>query len=102
MSEECVYIARSKAIAARALAGEMMVMNSSDSTFYTLNEVASIIFQAADGKTPLYRIVQEQICTQFDVGPAEAQADAEQFVSELSARGVLIVSKEPLVSEFQS
>ncbi len=101
MSEECVYIARSKAIAARALAGEMMVMNSSDSTFYTLNEVASIIFQAADGTTPLHRIVQERICEQFDIDPAEAQADAERFVSELSARGVLIISSEPVVSELQ-
>ena len=53
MSENCIYIARSSAIAARALAGEMMVMNSADSTFFTLNEVATAIFQAADGRTPL-------------------------------------------------
>ena len=53
MPENCIYIARSSAIAARALAGEMMVMNSADSTFFTLNEVATTIFQAADGHTPL-------------------------------------------------
>jgi hypothetical protein len=53
MPENCIYIARSSAIAARALAGEMMVMNSADSTFFTLNEVATAIFQAADGRTPL-------------------------------------------------
>ena len=52
MPEDCTYIARSSAIAARALAGEMMVMNSADSTFFTLNEVATAIFQAADGHTP--------------------------------------------------
>ena len=102
MSEKCVYIARSNAIAARALAGEMMVMNSSDSTFYTLNEIASIIFQAADGKTPLHRIVEERICEQYDIDPAEAQADAKQLVSELSARGILITSNQPLVSETHS
>ena len=39
MSE--TYITRSSAIAARMLAGEMMVMNSMDSTFFTLNEVAT-------------------------------------------------------------
>ena len=43
MPERCTYIARSTAIAARALAGEMMVMNSTDSTFFTLNEVATAI-----------------------------------------------------------
>ena len=47
------YITRSSAIAARMLAGEMMVMNSMDSTFFTLNEVATTIWQAADGRTPL-------------------------------------------------
>jgi hypothetical protein len=98
-SEECIYIARSTAIAARALAGEMMVMNSADSTFFTLNPVATVIFQAADGRTPLHKIVSERVCEEFDVDPQEAQADVEKFVSELSAHGILIVSKEPLASE---
>jgi hypothetical protein len=98
-SGECIYIARSIAIAARALAGEMMVMNSADSTFFTLNPVATVIFQAADGRTPLHKIVSERVCEEFDVDPKEAQADAEKFVSELSEHGILIVSKQPLVSE---
>jgi hypothetical protein len=99
MPENCIYIARSSAIAARALAGEMMVMNSADSTFFTLNEVATAIFQAADGHTPLREIVREKICAQFDVDPEQAQADAEQFVAELSGHGVLIVSNHPLAAE---
>ena len=99
MSEDSVYIARSSAIAARALAGEMMVMNSADSTFFTLNEVATAIFQAADGHTPLRQIVRERICEQFDVDPEQAQADAEQFVTELSSHGILLVSNQPLPSE---
>ena len=57
MSES--YIARSSTIAARMLAGEMMVMNSADSTFFTLNEVATAIWQAADGRTPLREIVRD-------------------------------------------
>jgi len=77
MPERCTYIARSTAIAARALAGEMMVMNSTDSTFFTLNEVATAIFQAADGRTPLRDIVRDRICEQFDVDIEQAQTDAE-------------------------
>jgi hypothetical protein len=99
MPEDRTYIARSSAIAARALAGEMMVMNSADSTFFTLNEVATVIFQAADGRTPLREIVRERICGQFDVDPDEAQADAEQFVAELSGHGILKVSNHPLSPE---
>jgi len=97
MSE--TYIARSSAIAARALAGEMMIMNSADSTFFTLNEVATTIWQAADGRTPLREIVRQQVCEQFDVDPEQAQADAEQFVAELSGHGILLVSDQPLTQE---
>jgi hypothetical protein len=96
---ENIYIARSTTIAARALAGEMMVMNSADSTFFTLNEVATAIFQAADGRTPLQDIVRYRICEQFEVDPEQAQADAEQFVTELSGHGILLVSQQPLTSE---
>jgi coenzyme PQQ synthesis protein D (PqqD) len=97
MSE--TYIARSSAIAARMLAGEMMVMNSMDSTFFTLNEVATAIWQAADGRTPLREIVRNTVCEQFDVDPQQAQVDAEQFVAELSTHGILLVSDHPLASE---
>ncbi len=99
MPEDCTYVARSSAIAARALAGEMMVMNSADSTFFTLNEVATVIFQAADGHTPLREIVHDRVCEQFDVDPEQAQADAEQFVAELSGHGILLVSNQPLAAE---
>jgi len=99
MPEDYIYIARSSAIAARALAGEMMVMNSADSTFFTLNEVATAIFQAADGHTPLREIVRDKVCEQFDVDPVQAQADAELFVTELSSHGVLLVSSQPLSLE---
>jgi hypothetical protein len=99
MPENCTYVARSSAIAARALAGEMMVMNSADSTFFTLNEVATAIFQAADGRTPLHEIVRDRICEQFDIDPEQAQADAEQFVAELSSHGILLVSSQPMSSE---
>src|SRR5713226_395775 len=92
MPENCIYIARSSAIAARALAGEMMVMNSADSTFFTLNEVATVIFQAADGHTPLREIVRDHVCEQFDIDP-------EQFVAELSGHGILLVSSQPRASE---
>ena len=59
MSEKYVakYIAKSSAIASRMLGGEMMIMSAVDSTFFTLNPVASVIWQAADGCTPLSEIV---------------------------------------------
>jgi Coenzyme PQQ synthesis protein D (PqqD) len=89
------YIARSSAIAARILGGEMMVMSVTDSTFFTLNEVATVIWQAADGRTPLSEIVSGKICSQFDVDAERAQRGAERFVDELSQHGILLVSDQP-------
>jgi hypothetical protein len=93
MSEK--YISRSTAIAARVLGGEMMVMSAADSTFFTLNEVATVIWQAADGKTPLSAIVADRVCPTFDVEPEVAARDAEQFVEQLSQHGILKVSDHP-------
>lgn len=94
MSE--IYIARSSNIAARMLAGEMMVMNPADSTFFTLNEVATAIWQAADGRTPLREIVSQSVCQQFDIDPEQAERDAMQFVEDLSQHGILTVAEHPL------
>jgi hypothetical protein len=91
------YIARSSEIAARLVGGEMMVMSASDSTFFTLNEVASAIWQAADGRTPLSKIVAGKICQEFDVDQEQAQRGADRFVDELSQYGILLVSDQPLM-----
>ncbi len=99
MSEK--YIAKSTAIAARMLGGEMMVMSAVDSTFFTLNEVATVIWQAADGRTPLSVIVSNHVCVEFDVEPDIAERDAQQFVEELSHHGILQVSDHPIESAAQ-
>jgi len=76
----------------------MMIMSAVDSTFFTLNEVATIIWQAADGHTPLSDIVASKICPEFEVDPDQAGRDVEQFVSELSQHGILLVSEQPITS----
>jgi hypothetical protein len=81
------YIARSSAIASRMLGGEMMIMSAVDSTFFTLNPVASVIWQAADGCTPLSEIVARQVCGEFEVDPETAYRDADRFVEDLDRLG---------------
>lgn len=92
------YIARGSAVAARMLGGEMMVMSTADSTFFTLNDVGSVIWQAADGRTPLSEIVASKICEEFDVDQERALHGADRFVDELSQHGILLVSEQPLVN----
>lgn len=90
------YILRSRAIAARLLGDEMMIMSSSDSTLFSLNGVGTTIWQAADGQTPLSEIVRNRICADFDVDPETAYRDAEEFVDSLAQHGILKVSDEPI------
>ena len=90
------FIARSTEIAARTLGGEMMIMSPLDSTFFTLNDVATAIWLAADGRTPLAEIVERTLCAQYDVEVEEARRDAEEFVERLSHHGILLVSDKPI------
>jgi Coenzyme PQQ synthesis protein D (PqqD) len=94
-----VYIARTREVAARALGGEMMIMSARDSTLFNLNETASAIWQAADGSTPLADIVERVVCAEFDVVPEEAMKDAEDFVRDLAAHGILLVSDQPILQD---
>jgi Coenzyme PQQ synthesis protein D (PqqD) len=90
------YILRSPAIAARSLGDEMMIMSASDSTLFSLNSVASVIWEAADGRTPLSEIVRSRVCADFEVDPETAYRDAEEFVNSLAQHGILKISDVPI------
>lgn len=99
MSER--FVARGPALAYRMLGGETIVMSAGDSTLFSLDEVASFIWQRADGRTPLSAIVAG-ICDEYDVAPEAARRDAEEFVAGLAERGLLVVSDGVISQENQS
>jgi len=92
-----LYMARSPRVAARGLDGEMMIMSGRDSTLFTLNKTATILWQAADGTTPLDEIVQRTICQEFEVEPAEALHDAETLARDLARHEILLLSEQPIL-----
>ena len=91
-----LFVARNSRVAARCLDGEMMIMSGRDSTLFTLNRTATILWQAADGSTPFEEIVQSRICTEFEVEPAEALKDAEDLARSLASHEILEISEEPI------
>ena len=91
-----LYVARSPRIAARKLGEEMLVMSGQGSTLFTLNPTATILWQAADGATPLHEIVKRRICSEFEVQPEEAMRDAEVLAKDLAQHGILLISEEPI------
>lgn len=91
-----LYLARNPRVAARSLDGEMMIMSGRDSTLFTLNKTATILWQAADGATPLDQIVEQKICAEFEVEPGEALKDAEAVARDLAGHGILQISEQPI------
>ena len=92
-----LYIARSPRIAARKLGEEMLVMSAQGSTLFTLNPTATILWQAADGATPLSEIVERKICSEFNVQPEEALQDAATLAEGLAEHGILLLSEQPIL-----
>ncbi len=97
-----VYVTRSPTVAARKLGDETMIMSGLDSTLFTLDEVATIIWEAADGSKRLEEIVDSKICTEFEVERGKALLDAEALVEGLAGHGILQLSNEPLTSPISS
>jgi len=93
-----LYIARSRRIAARKLGEEMLIMAAQGSTLFTLNPTATILWQSADGATPLDELVERRICTEFQVKFEEAMRDAEALAEDLARHGILLVSDEPITN----
>jgi len=93
-----LYIARNPRAAARNLGGEMMIMSARNSTLFTLNRTATILWQAADGTTPLTDIVENRICREFNVEFAEALRDAETLARELAGHEIMQISEQPIAA----
>src|SRR3954447_20371325 len=94
-----LYLARNPRVAARSLDGEMMIMSGRDSTLFTLNKTATILWKSADGATSLQDIVEREICTEYEVEAAEALRDAETLARELAGHGILQLSEQPIVAQ---
>jgi hypothetical protein len=88
------YPTKNPETAWRVYDGQAAILCPDDSTLNTLNGVGTLIWEAADGRTPLSVIVA-RICAEFDVEPARAEQDASAFVDTLCRRGLLTVSQSP-------
>ena len=86
------YLTQSPRTAWRVYDGEAVILWPDDSTLNTLNEVGTLIWELADGKSPMSAIVA-RICEEFDIEPAQAERDAMAFVAKLRVRGLLTVSE---------
>ena len=70
----------------------MLVASARTSTLFTLNELATLIWESADGHTPLDEIV-DRICSQYDVDRETALRDTIELAEKLVSNGILQLSE---------
>lgn len=93
------YFLRTSKVAARRIGDEMLIMTAQESAVFSLNETAALLWEAADGRTPLAQIVEREICTRFETDPETALADARQTLQGLAELGIIEASLEPIAAE---
>ncbi len=79
----------------RIIDGEAVVVNLKDSTFHTLNPVATFIWEKADGRVKVEQIIKE-ICQEFEVDWGTAERDCREFLGELASKGLVVLSQNPV------
>jgi hypothetical protein len=88
------YVARNAQTAWRVYDGQAVILLAADSTLNTLNAVGTLIWESADGRTPVSAIVG-RLCETFEVEPARAERDSAAFIEKLCQRGLLSLSNSP-------
>jgi hypothetical protein len=78
---------KSTNIVSRSIAGECLLVpvtkRTADMSYlFTLSVVAAFIWELIDGGTSL-RTILEKVLAEYDVDPAEAEADLVAFVQQL-------------------
>jgi hypothetical protein len=79
----------------RIISGEAVVVNLKESTFHTLNPVATFIWEKADGRIKARQMI-EKICQEFEVDWNTAEKDCLDFLGELIGKGLVVLSQNPV------
>ncbi len=89
MSDERSW-ARRPGIVARRIAGETILVpvrhRAQEMGLFTLNEVGTFVWERLDGRRPAGAVVRA-VTRAFEVEPARARADLDEFLAQLVEAG---------------
>jgi hypothetical protein len=88
------YVLSDKRTHCRIIDGETVILNLKDNAFYFLNPMGSFIWNLADGKTKVNKIIAAML-KEFDVDYETAEKDASSFIKSLSKKGILNLYDKP-------
>lgn len=85
------YLKRCEDFVWRDIGGEVVILNEKGTQVCLLNKTASSIWMLCDGTKALDEIAAH-LRDRFDVCPAEALADVQEFADELVGAGLVVWS----------
>ena len=88
------YILPGKFIRSRIIHGETVLLNLKDNSIYFLNPTGNLIWNLANGKTKVQKII-DNICKEFKVDYKLAEKDAFTFIKDLSKQKMLTLYDKP-------
>lgn len=93
-----IYPVTNPTVVGRVLEGEAVLVLPEKAQVKVLNEVGARIWALADG-THTVRDIAAAICAEYDVDPAQAEADVLDFVAQLAERGIVELSTRPVPAD---
>lgn len=84
-----MYLTQNRKAACRVINGEAVIVDPSTSRLYSLNPIATLIWEMTSEKACVEDIV-EKILEEFEVEREVVERDCEKFVSDFADKGLLI------------
>ncbi len=81
---------RNKNVAWRVIEEEAILISSEDSMLHSLDEVATLIWEMADGEHTVDQIV-DRVCDEYDVERERAHKDTVEFLEKLAGDDMKLV-----------
>ena len=94
MDKTRMYLSQSSKTAYRVIEGEAVIVNLDSSMLYSLNPVATLIWEMSHARTSLEKIV-DKICEEFEVQRKLAKKDCLEFVQDFADKGLLVMEEKP-------
>ena len=81
-------IRNNKITAYRIIAGRARIVDLKEGTFNTLNPVATLIWELADGKATVGEII-EKVYREFEVNWGKLEKDCLRFINNMEKKGLM-------------
>ncbi|MFH1613315.1 MAG: PqqD family protein [bacterium] len=87
------YIQKTSNLAFRQIEKEFVILDTEQNILHTLNEIGSLIWKMANGKTSINKII-DKIYHKYNSNKKIIEKDVIKFINELVEKKLLILKKE--------